>query len=169
MRRSASTIWTSPFGGLGRDKRRLPHAERILVPVTGSTIDRDALLLAGEVARSTKGTLFVVYIVEVPRAMPLDEPPEEEIERAESILGELEELCERHRFKVAVELLQARQTGPTVVNEAIERQADLIIMGIGNQRQYGEFAIDESIPYILQHAPPAVWFLREPLSSQNGM
>ena len=169
MRRPTTTTWISSFGGFGRDRQRLPKAKRILVPVGASSMGEDALLLAGEIARSTKGTLFALYVIEVPRALPLDAPPEEELDRAEEVRAETESFYEHHHFHGVVEVLQARQTGPAIVNEALERQADLIIMGMRHYRRYGNFTLGAAVPYVLEHAPCAVWILREPVSQQDGL
>jgi nucleotide-binding universal stress UspA family protein len=131
-------------------------------------MDEEALLLAGETSRATKGTLFLVYIIEVPRVLPLDSPPEADLDRAETVLAEMESLGERNKLRVVTELLYARQAGPAIVREAIERQADLVVIGMDYRRRYGEFTIGESIAYILEHAPCAVWVLREPISDNNG-
>ena len=158
---TATSSWALPFGGgAGRD-RRLPQAERILVPVRGTAADQHAVLLATEIARQTKGTLYVVYIIEVPRTLPLQASPEEELDRAEAVLAEMEQVCERQHVKTETELLQARAAGPAVVEEAVERGVDLVIMGMNHKRRYGEFTLGEAVPYVLEHAPCPVWVLRE--------
>lgn len=156
-----TAVRSLPFGGLAGRERRLPDAERILVPVRGTEADQQAVLLAGEVARHSKGALFVVYIIEVPRTLPLHAAPGEDLDRAEAILAEMEQLGERQHFKIETELLQARQAGPAVVEEAIERGVDLVILGMSYKRRYGEFTLGETIPYVLEHAPCSVWVLRE--------
>ncbi|MBI4235929.1 MAG: universal stress protein [Chloroflexi bacterium] len=162
MQKTTSTSWAAPFAGIGgRERRRLPEAERILVPVRGTAGDQQAVLLAGEIARHGKGSLYVVYIIEVPRALPLQASTEEELNQAEAILAEMEEVCGRQHVKVETELLQARQAGPAVVEEAVERGVDLIIMGMSYKRRYGDFTMGETVPYVLEHAPCPVWVLRE--------
>lgn len=166
MQRTQTSPWSLPGLSLGRDQKRLPDAERILVPVRGEPADQQALLLAGEIARHTKGTLYIVYIIEVPRTLPLHASSETELDRAESILSQMEGICERQHIRAETELLQARQAGPAVVDEAAERGVDLIIIGMSYKRRYGEFTLGNSIPYILEHASCPVWVLREPIMQE---
>ena len=129
-------------------------------------MDEQAVQLAGGLVHGAqhKASIFVVYIIEVPREFPLDEPASGQIERAEGALAAMETLCEKRGWPAVTECLQARQAGPAVVNEAIERMADLVIMGMSPQRRYGEFTLGEAVPYVLEYAPCQVWILREPLA-----
>ena len=167
---SNASGWSLPFGGLGagRERKRLPGVDRILVPVRGAPIDQDALLLSSEIARQSKAMLYVVYIIEVPRTLPLHASPDSEMDAAETVLSQMESTCERQHVKVETELLQARQTGPAVVAEATERGADLIVMGMSYKRRYGDFTLGDAIPYILEYAMCPVWVLREPMSREGS-
>ena len=148
----------------GRHKLQLPRAERILVPVNGSSMDHQALELATEIVRPSRGSLFVVYVIEVPRELPLDAPMNDQVSAAEAALAEMEEFCAHQRCHVATELLQARLAGPAVVNEITERGVDLVILGMDHERRFGEFTLGDTVPYVLEHAPCAVWVLREPVA-----
>ena len=151
------------LGLLGRNTQQLPRADRILLPVSGSSMDHQALELASQIAKSTKGSLFIVYVIEVPREMPLDAHLDGDVAVAESVLAEMEEFCIRRRCRVVTELLQARQMGPAIVNEISERNADLLILGMNHERRYGEYALGEAVLYVFEHAQCAVWVLREPV------
>jgi nucleotide-binding universal stress UspA family protein len=62
-------------------------------------------------------------------------------------------------------LLQARDVAAAIVDEATERGADLLVVGLPYRKRFGgEFAIGRTIPYILQNAPCTVWVVREPMS-----
>jgi nucleotide-binding universal stress UspA family protein len=66
-------------------------------------------------------------------------------------------------------LLQAREVGAALVDEATERDADLLIVGLPYRKRFGgDFAIGRTIPYVLQHAPCEVWVVREPIPSEPG-
>ena len=65
-------------------------------------------------------------------------------------------------------LLQARDVGAAIVDEAVERQADLLVVGLPYRKRFGgEFAIGRTIPYILQNAPCAVWVVRDPIEEST--
>ena len=54
--------------------------------------------------------------------------------------------------------------GRRLVDEASERGADLLILGLAYRTQFGgDFAIGQTIPYVLKNAPCAVWVVREPM------
>ena len=64
-------------------------------------------------------------------------------------------------------LLQARDVGAAIVDETIERGADLLVVGLPYRKRFGgEFAIGRTIPYVLQSAPCAVWVVREPMTEE---
>ena len=122
-----------------------------------------ALELASEIARLNHGSLFIAYVIEVPRELPLDATVDGDIEVAEETLAQMEEFCIRQRCHVVTELLQARQVGPAVVNEIAERNADLVILGMDHERRFGEYTLGEAVPYVLENAPCEVWILRQPV------
>ena len=65
-------------------------------------------------------------------------------------------------------LLQARDVGAAIVDEATERGADLLVVGLPYRKRFGgEFAIGRTIPYILQNAPCAVWVVRDPITEES--
>jgi nucleotide-binding universal stress UspA family protein len=58
------------------------------------------------------------------------------------------------------EILQARDVGTAIVDEALERDVDLIVMGIEYKRKFGEFDLGNTAPYVLKNAPCRVWLAR---------
>ena len=74
------------------------------------------------------------------------------------------------RQKRALEpvLLQARDVGAALVDEASERGADLLVTGLPYRKRFGgDFAIGRTIPYVLKNAPCAVWVVREPIPEET--
>ena len=135
---------------------------RILVPVKGYPTDADAIGLACTLAKRDRGQIYAIYVIEVKRSLPIDVEVDEDLQRGEQVLQMADEAASRNDFEVHTELMQAREVGPAIVDEAIEREADLIIMGTSYKRRFGEFDPGRTIPYVLKHAPCAVWVLREP-------
>jgi len=62
---------------------------------------------------------------------------------------------------VETELVQARDTGPALVDEAVEWGADLIVMGLPYKRRFGEFNLGKTVPYVLKNATCRVMLFRE--------
>ena len=48
------------------------EAKRVLLPVHGDEIDQDSLQLACKLTKESKGKIYVLYVIEVGRGVPLD-------------------------------------------------------------------------------------------------
>ncbi|GAI46344.1 unnamed protein product, partial [marine sediment metagenome] len=126
---------------------------KILVPVTGTEADEEAMRLACRLTKKNKGKIWAVYVVTVKRSLPLDAEIEPEIRKAENILDRIAIVAEEEDYEIETDLLQAREAGPTIVDEAVEREADLILMGVIYKRRFGQFSLGSVVPYVLKNAP----------------
>ena len=132
----------------------------MLVPVDGSAASFDALALACSLSKRNKGTVYAVYVIEVARNLPLDAELTSEADHGEDILIQAESVADELDYKVEGELLQARDAGHAIVDEAIERQVSAIMMGVGYNRPLGEFLLDETAQYVVKYAPCQVILVR---------
>jgi len=126
--------------------------QRILVPVTGTEADEEAIKLACRLAKQDKSEVYAVYIITMARELPLDAEIEPAIRKAEDMLNHIESIAEEQGYRIETDLLQARDAGPAIIDEAIEREADLILMGVAYKRHFGEFSLGEVVPYVLKNA-----------------
>ncbi len=133
---------------------------RILVPVSGHPTDEEALALACEFSRKFKAEVIVIYVIEVKRTLPLDVDLPPEAARGDSVLSHAEEFARSRSVQPGTELLQARDVGTAIVDEAVERDVDLVVMGITYKRKYGEFDLGRAATYVLKNAPMRVWLVR---------
>jgi len=126
----------------------------IVVPVNGSPESADALALACFLAKRNKGTVYAVYVIEVARTMPLDAEMTAEAQRGEQVLAEAERKAEELDFRDNVfgELLQARDAGHAIVDEAVERGVSAIVMGVSYIHGL-EDGLAPSAQYVLRNAP----------------
>jgi nucleotide-binding universal stress UspA family protein len=136
-------------------------AKRILVPVKGHPTDDEIIALACEIAKRSRGEVHAIYIIEVSRTLPLDADLPPEAERGEAVLERAERVAEGRGQEIQADLLQARDVGPTIVDEARQRGADLIVLGITYKRRFGEFDLGQTVPFVLKHAPCRVWICRQ--------
>jgi len=141
--------------------------KKILVPVNGSTVDEEAIRLSCQLVKKAGGKIYVTYVIQVDRTLPLDAEVGPQIERAEQILGQAERIAEEEDCDVETDPLQAREIGPAVVEDAIERGVDLITIGISYKREFGEFSLGTIIPYVLKNAPCRVLIYREPIPGEE--
>jgi len=159
--------------------RRPPHqVKEILVTVDGSEASLDAVALACTLAKRNRGKVYAVYVIEVARSLPLDAPMGAEADRGEHILEEAERVAKENDYELEGELLQARDAGHAIVDEAIERGVEAIIMGVEPELTEGgyewptegkprpvaaEGPLGRVARYVVQHAPCEVWIIRRPL------
>ena len=109
----------------------------ILVPVFGTGLDDDIVSTAGRLADAEVGKggrpprLEIVYVAELPLTVPLDAPLPKEIraggetalERAREVGGEYENV------EVTTKLVPARSIGSGIVDEARDKDVEVIVMG----------------------------------------
>jgi nucleotide-binding universal stress UspA family protein len=142
------------------DHSHAPTAKKVLVAVGGQGIDGETVRLACRMT-DPHGKLYGVHIIEVNRSLPLGAVLDEVVERGEKILDEVEQLATDAQLSVETELVQARDTGPALVDEAVEWGADLIVMGLPYKRRFGEFNLGKTVPYVLKNATCRVMLFRE--------
>ncbi|MBI4216047.1 MAG: universal stress protein [Chloroflexi bacterium] len=140
---------------------------KILVPVRGTRADDEAIKLACTLAKRTGGEVGVLYVIEVKRSLPLDAEIDEEIQKGEMALSQAAMLAAKEGYELETELLQAREAGPAIVDEAHERDAELIVMGLDYKKIFGEYSLGDTAPYVLRNAPCRVWLCREAMTVEN--
>ncbi|GAI46229.1 unnamed protein product, partial [marine sediment metagenome] len=121
-----------------------------------------AIKLACWLAKKNKGKICAVYVITVKRSLPLDAEIESEIQEAEGILNRMESVAEEQNYEVETDLLQAREAGSSIVEEAVERKVDLILMGVKYKRRFGQFSLGDTVPYVLKNAPCHVILYHQP-------
>ena len=127
---------------------------KILIPVAGTKADEGAIELACSLAKQKNASrIFAVHVIPVERSLPLDAEIESEIGRAETILSHIEEIAQEQGCVVETDILQAREVGPAIIDEAIEREVDLILIGVSYKKHFGQFCLGDIVPYVLENAP----------------
>ena len=138
------------------------EVDRILVPVSGQGGWESAITLACTLAKGPESTIHVVYVIELERSTPLDAEIESRIRKAEQVLEEARDMAAKGDCEVETSILQAREAGPAIVEEAVEREASLILMGMRYKKRFGDFTLGEVVPHVLKYAPCPVLIAREP-------
>lgn len=137
----------------------------VVVPVNGGATDFRVIDLAFGIASAGNGTdLALVYVLEVPQQHALDADLPNEIRQGETVISRAEEYARSRGHGVwgalTATLLQARFAAAAIVDEAIERNADAIILATRNERRLGLLTQGETVPYVLDNAPCDVLVLR---------
>lgn len=139
---------------------------RIVVPVHGTETDKKAIEVASLLGTGKNAEMVIVYVVEVAQSLPLEADLPGEVHSGENVLQTAESWA-RHTLdgkvgRISPELLQARSAGAAIVDEAIERGADLIVMALCNHMRHGQSTQGETVPYVMQNAPCEVVIARVP-------
>jgi basic amino acid/polyamine antiporter, APA family len=131
----------------------------ILVPVASGYPSDEAMDVACRLARERRSRIVAITVVEVPLDLPLDAYLPDEVNVANEQLDEARAIGESYGVPVTTRIVRARNSGRAIVDEAIRRGAEIIVMG-GPRRirlQRGRRAIfGDTVDFVLKHAPTRV-------------
>jgi nucleotide-binding universal stress UspA family protein len=145
-----------------------PVFRRAVLALSGGPVDSTIVRLAIEASRSPHVQLVAVHVVELDWTQPLDADVAERSEEAQRVLDMAEGVAEGLHGKLESVLVQARDVGAAIVDEAEAREADLLILGLPYKTRFGgDFAVGRAVTYALKNAPCAVWVVREPMGEES--
>jgi nucleotide-binding universal stress UspA family protein len=144
-----------------------PSFKRVVIALNGGPTDARIVRLVVTMAKAFKAELFAVHVVEIDWKLPIDADVASGSEEAQRVLDLAEAVAESGKAQMEPILLQARDVGAALVDEATEHDADLLVLGLPYRKRFGgDFAIGRTIPYVLKNAPCAVWVVREPMPEE---
>jgi nucleotide-binding universal stress UspA family protein len=118
------------------------------------------------IAARKNADVTLVYVVEVRQSLALDAEMPNEVNLGEQALQRADAYARQraeHRLqRTTPELLQARSAGAAIVDEAIERDVDVIVMASQNRELMGQTTLGETVPYVLKNATCEVIITHEP-------
>jgi len=135
---------------------------RILVPVSHDAASEESLRLACLLARQSKAKVYVVYVIEVNRSLPIDAEIPTDNAESEVVLTRAEAIAADEDVEIETDLLQARDVSTAVVEEAVEREVDLVVMGTDYKWRFGVLHLSETVIHVLRDLPCRVILLQEP-------
>jgi nucleotide-binding universal stress UspA family protein len=142
---------------------------RAVLGLNGGPTDGLVVKLGCQLAKPHKAELVALHVVEVDWTHDLAEDIASSNEQASAVLDLAEGVAEKHQVPIRAELLQARDVGAAIVDEATELQADLILLGLAYRKKFGgDFALGRTVPYVLQNAPCGVIVVREPIAQSEA-
>ena len=125
----------------------------VLAAVSGEQYDDHVVQLACDLLKSHKHKLYILYVIEVDRRIPIDAEIASDTAKAEEVLNRLERIARASKFKTEGELVQSREFGSAVIQEAFDKKVDAIVIGTPRESLYGSFNLRNTVPYILENAP----------------
>ena len=139
-----------------------------VLSLNGGPTDELVIECGCKLARADNSELVAVYVVEVDWSHDLADDLEEHREEASRALDLAEGMAEKEKVPLESQLLQARDVGAALVDEAVALEADAIVMGLPYKVRFGgDFALGLTIPYVLKNAPCRVYVVREPVASSE--
>jgi APA family basic amino acid/polyamine antiporter len=135
---------------------------RILVPVKLGLIGVEVFATALRLAEEYGASITAVHVVPVPLDQPLDATLYEEEERSASSLAEAKLLAAEHGVEVDAEVVRARTIGAAVIEQALGRGADLIVMGSSPRWRRQSRLFGPTVDYVLRKAPCEVMVIAYP-------
>jgi APA family basic amino acid/polyamine antiporter len=128
----------------------------ILVPVAAGYPSDEAMDLACRLAAERRARIVAMTVLEVPLELPLDAALPTELAEANEQLDEARAIGESYGVNVIVRLVRARNAGRAIVDEAVRRGAEIVVMG-GPRRirlARGRPPIfGDTVDFVLKHAP----------------
>jgi nucleotide-binding universal stress UspA family protein len=127
--------------------------DQLLVPIVGSRITDEMMVLACQLATEKQSAVDALYVIEVPFNLPLDARLPQERENAKALLEQAAVIADQFGVTMTPIVVTARAAGRAIVDEAKERRSEVIILGATRKRRFTDRAFGGTIDYVLQHAP----------------
>jgi APA family basic amino acid/polyamine antiporter len=128
----------------------------ILVPVKPGRASEEAMDLAARFATERGASIAAVSVVEVPLELPLDTRLEEEEAAADEALDRAAAIAELYGVDVTGRLVRARSAGRAIVDEAVRRGSEIILMGAPRRDRPRRAVFSDTVDFVLKNAPVRV-------------
>ena len=130
----------------------------IAIILSGEPLDITIISLGCQIAKAAKRKIHLLYVIEVPRVLPLKAVLAQESERADTLLNSALALAGRRGCEAIAEVVQAREAGPAIVDETHDRRCALLFIGLIRSKN----DLGKIVPYVLTNAHCRVWLVQEP-------
>ncbi len=127
--------------------------DQLLVPVRDSRVSEEMMVLACQLATERKASIDALYVIEVPLNLPIDASLPEERERARRVLEQAAQAADQFNIKLTPVVVTARSAGRAIVEEAIARRSEVIVLGSQGKRRIADKVFGRTIDYVLDHLP----------------
>ncbi len=126
---------------------------QILVPINGTRISDEMMVLACQLATEKKSSINGLYVIEVPLNLPLDASLVSERAKADKVLKAAALIASQFKVKFTPSVVTARQAGRAIVEEAGRMRSEVIMLGTSRKRRIGNLIFGRTTDYVLDNAP----------------
>jgi basic amino acid/polyamine antiporter, APA family len=125
--------------------------QSILVPVVSGPEGHEAIDLAARLAAERGSTIVALRVLVVPLEQPLDSPMAAEEAEADRLLDDARLAASAYGVRTIDRMVQARNAGRAIVEEAQRRQSEIVVLGAPRLRHRAIFG--KTVDYVLKNAP----------------
>lgn len=108
--------------------------QNILIPTDGTQISENVIEFICSLQPVMKANINVVYVIEVPRNLPLGEPIPGKVELAQQAIGRVRDIAEKYDVELNALTIYARTIEDSIISTAQELKCDVIAIAQDNQR-----------------------------------
>ena len=143
------------------EQGKFAKQRNIIVAMTDTNIDQEAISVACKAARKRNGEVYGVFGIVVPRKLALDDEMEIETAAANHALEQAKVVADQMKVHLETEIIHTRHLGQSLIQEATDHDCALIVLGVAYHIGVnGQFALSETADYVLRNAPSRVWLVR---------
>jgi nucleotide-binding universal stress UspA family protein len=135
--------------------------KRVLVALAGTAADPEVIRLIAPIAKSAKAEVIGIHVIEVRWNLPLDAVMDQELDRGEVLLESAKKIADQAGFELETELLQARDAAAAIVDTAVERKCDLVVLAMPFRKRLGKTYVGRTVQNVYVNAPCAVLAYRQ--------
>lgn len=130
--------------------------ERILVPVNGTRLSDEMMVLACQLASEKGATIDAVHVIEVPMNLPLDAAMDPDRQRGTEILDVAMAVAADFGVEAWRHLVPARRAGRAIVETAAQWECDVVVIGTPRKQRSDGRVIGGTVEYVMRHMPGEV-------------
>jgi basic amino acid/polyamine antiporter, APA family len=127
--------------------------DQLLVPVRDTAVSEEMMVLACQLATERNSSIDALYVIEVPLNLPIDARLPEERRRAEEVLERAAQAADMFKVRLTPVIVTARSAGRAIVETAIERRSEVIVLGSQGKRRIADKVFGRTIDYVLDNLP----------------
>jgi nucleotide-binding universal stress UspA family protein len=151
---------------VARAIRRAGRANLVLVPVQGTALSDRMVALGCQMAKARQARIEVIYVIEVPLTLPLDAKMPGAEATAKDVFDRAQCIADRFGMHLETKVVNGREAGVAIIEEAVTSAADIILMG-DVPRRPGGTRFGRTTTYVFARAPSEVIIDRPALEELN--
>jgi nucleotide-binding universal stress UspA family protein len=106
----------------------------VLIPIDGSKSSDELVTFICSLQKQIPGEIHIVYVIEVPRSLPLNECPPDKLELARRSLRKSELIAVKTEAVISTQIIFARTAEDSIIKTAEDMNCDMIAITQSNSK-----------------------------------